>query len=101
MGRLSGSQKAENERLIECVQMFKDCQDEEAFKQIVKSLDSFLMYLANRKFRIQGSNSDDIYQEGLLALSTKAIPDYRAEEGAFMAFAKLCIKRHIITLLKS
>jgi RNA polymerase sporulation-specific sigma factor len=102
MGRLSGSQKQENDKLVEYVKRVKRDNDEEAFKQIVRALHSFLIHLSNRKFyRIPGNNSDDVYQEGLLALSTKAIPDYKEEKGAFLSFAKLCIRRHIITVLKS
>ena len=101
MGRLSGPQKQENDKLVDFVKKFKDENDEDAFQHIVKALHSFLMHLANRKFyRIPGNNSDDVYQEGLFALSTKAIPDYQEEKGAFLSFAKLCIRRHIITVLK-
>lgn len=99
---MSGPQKQENDNLVEYVRKVKSGNDEEAFQNIVKALHSFLMHMANRKFyRIPGNNSDDVYQEGLFALSTKAIPDYREEKGTFLSFAKLCIRRHIITVLKS
>lgn len=76
--------------------------DDAAFNEIVALLHSFLMHISNRKFyRIPGMNSEDVYQECLLALTTKAIPDYKAEKGSFLAFAKLCIRRHIITVLKA
>ena len=102
MGRMSGPQKQENDKLSDFVKRAKSGNDDEAFQYIVKALHSFLMHMANRKFyRIPGNNSDDVYQEGLLALSTKAIPDYQEEKGAFLSFAKLCIRRHIITVLKS
>lgn len=101
MGRLSGPQKAENEKLVEWVKKVKEENDQESFEEIVRLLDTYLKHLALKKFRIAGTNSDDIYQEGLYALSTKAIPDYQEEKGAFLSFAKLCIRRHIITCLKS
>lgn len=102
MGRLSGSDKRENERLGDLVRQFRKMEDQAAFDEIVASLDGYIKYLAIKKFYfIAGYSSDDIYQEGLYALANKAIPDYREEKGAFLSFAKLCIKRHIITVLKS
>lgn len=101
MGRMSGPQKQENEKLVEWVKLVKAEKDDEAFEEIVKALHAYLQHLSLKKFRIAGNNSDDVYQEGLFALSTKAIPDYREEKGAFLSFAKLCIRRHIITVLKS
>jgi RNA polymerase sporulation-specific sigma factor len=102
MARTSGTQRTDNEKLSELVRKVKDGGDQDAFQQVVKALHAFLMHLSNRKFyRIPGQGSDDIYQEGLYALSTKAIPDYQEGKGAFLSFAKLCIRRHIITVLKS
>lgn len=101
MGRMSGPQRQENEKLVEWVKKVKAENNEEAFELIVKALHTYLQHLALKKFRIAGNSSDDVYQEGLYALSTKAIPDYREEKGAFLSFAKLCIRRHIITVLKS
>jgi RNA polymerase sporulation-specific sigma factor len=101
MGRMSFPQKAENEKLVEWVKRAKAGNDDEAFEQIVKTLHTYLQHLSLKKFRIAGNQSDDVYQEGLVALSTKAIPDYREEKGAFLSFAKLCIRRHIITVLKA
>ena len=100
MGRTSDG-KEENLKFVELVKKVKLHDDQEAFSQIVKALNNYLIHLSLRKFKIAGTNSDDIYQEGLYALSTKAIPDYREDKGAFICFAKLCIRRHIITLLKS
>jgi RNA polymerase sporulation-specific sigma factor len=91
----------ENEKLVEYVKLVREENDQEAFQNIVKVLHTYLMHLSNRFFRIPGNGSEDVYQEGLFALSTKAIPDYKEEKGAFVSFAKLCIKRHIITVLKA
>jgi len=93
--------KSENDEYIELVRKVKEEKSEEAFEKIAKALHTYLQHLSIKKFRIAGTNSDDIYQEGLMALSTKAIPDYRKEKGAFLSFAKLCIRRHIITVLKA
>lgn len=101
MGRLSGPQKQEQDKLVEWVRKFKIEKDDESFEHIVKALHTYLQHLSLKKFRIAGNDSNDVYQEGLLALSTKAIPDYKEEKGAFLSFAKLCIRRHIITVLKS
>lgn len=101
MGRPPGPQQNENEKIIGWVRKFKANQDDESFEQIVKVLNSYLRHLSEKKYRIAGNSSDDVYQEGLFALSTKAIPDYDEEKGAFLSFAKLCIRRHIITVLKS
>lgn len=93
---------AENDKFVKWVKQCKEENDEEAFQHIVDALHGYLQHLSLKKFyHIPGNSSDDVYQEGLLALSTKAIPDYREEKGAFLSFAKLCIKRHIITILKA
>lgn len=93
----------ENKRILTFVNRVKqDGNDGPAFQEIVRLLHSFLQHLALKKFFfVAGHSPDDIYQEGLYALATKAIPDYDAEKGPFMGFAKLCIRRHIITVLKS
>lgn len=108
MGNTNGSvaggrrRSRESEKILEYVRLVKEENDEEAFRQIVKLLNGYLQHLALKKFFfIAGNTSDDIYQEGLMALATKAIPDYNAEKGPFLGFAKLCIRRHIITVLKS
>lgn len=89
--------------MLEYVQRVKDNpNDEDAFRYIMKALHAFLQHLALKKFySVKGHSSDDIYQEGLLALSIKAIPDYDRDKGPFLNFAKLCIRRHIITVLKN
>lgn len=92
----------ENERILFLVRKVKLNGDQESFDILAEMMDGYLRHLSTKKFFfIPGHNPDDIYQEGLLALSTKAIPDYREDKGAFFSFAKLCIQRHIITILKS
>jgi len=92
----------DNKQILELVERVKKDNDEEAFKEISKMLHGFLQHLSLKKFFfVAGNNHEDIYQEGLLALSSKAIPDYDRDKGPFLSFAKLCIKRHIITCMKS
>jgi RNA polymerase sporulation-specific sigma factor len=52
------------------------------------------------QFFIPGMSKDDIEQECLIALRYKAVPDFNSECGSFLPFAKLCIRRHIITVMK-
>jgi RNA polymerase sporulation-specific sigma factor len=102
MGRLKKDQQKENERILVHVRQYRLTEDQGAFSIIVAALDGYLQHLVYRKFFfVAGCNSDDIYQEALVALATKAIPDYDEEKGPFLSFAKLCIQRHIITILKS
>jgi RNA polymerase sporulation-specific sigma factor len=103
MSRPKKNQSQESQKILEYVQRVKDNpNDEDAFRYIMKALHAFLQHLALKKFySVKGHGSDDIYQEGLLALSIKAIPDYDKDKGPFLNFAKLCIRRHIITVLKS
>ena len=92
----------DNKQILELVDKVKQGNDEEAFREIAKMLHGFLQHLSLKKFFfVAGNSHEDIYQEGLLALSSKAIPDYDRDKGPFLSFAKLCIKRHIITCLKS
>lgn len=103
MGRPTNSQRCENDKIIEYVKRVKKNQnDQEAFEEIVYVLEGYLQHLSLKKFFfVAGHSSDDIYQEGLYALATKAIPDYDELKGPFVSFAKLCVRRHIITVLKS
>lgn len=99
---MSKPQRDDNERVLVHVRKVRESKNEESFDFIVSVLDGYLKHLALKKFFfVAGCNSDDIYQEGLYALSTKAIPDYDEEKGPFVGFAKLCIRRHIITVLKA
>jgi len=92
----------DNKQILELVDRVKKDNDEDAFREISKMLHGFLQHLSLKKFFfVAGNNHEDIYQEGLMALSSKAIPDYDRDKGPFLSFAKLCIKRHIITCLKS
>jgi len=102
MGRMSHPQKKENDKLVDLANRFKASGDVDAFKELVQVLEGYLQYLSTKRFfYIPGYSSDDIYQEALIALATKAIPDYQEQKGPFLSFAKLCIRRHVITILKA
>lgn len=101
MGRLNKQKRVENIKLLDLVDEFKQTKSAQVFDQIVEMIDNCITSVCKKFFHVPGSSSDDIYQEALFALATKAIPDYDREKGSFVGFAKLCIRRHIITLLKA
>jgi RNA polymerase sigma-H factor len=54
-----------------------------------------------RGYFLIGGDSDDVEQEALIGLY-KAVRDYRPDhQASFRAFAELCIKRQIITAIKT
>ena len=54
-----------------------------------------------RSYFLVGADHEDIVQEGMIGLY-KAIRDYKAERlSSFRAFAELCVKRQIITAIKT
>ena len=77
-----------------------------AFNEIEKRMTVKIKQISYR-FRIPGSNVNDVYQESLFALRYKAIKDYDETRGndtgpyPFDKFAVLCIRRHLSTKLKS
>lgn len=65
----------------------------EAYKNAVR--------IKARSYFLIGADHEDIVQEGMIGLY-KAIRDYRADrQSSFRAFADLCIKRQIITAIKT
>ena len=71
----------------------KNPDDEEAFENI---------HMALHKFIIRGQEGKDLYQESLIVLWQKAIPSFNPARGmSFWGFAKMCINRHLITILNS
>ena len=74
--------------------------DEESIEKIIKEYQGAI-YKNNRSFFLKGGDSDDLMQEGLIGL-IKAIKSYDETRNAcFSTFANLCIKRQIITAVKS
>jgi len=80
-----------------------DPENEEIFKKIHLYMHGYLINVVLKKFPyIKGYQTVDIYQETLIALRFKAIPGFKKNKGmSFLNFAKLCIRRHLITKLNT
>jgi len=80
-----------------------DPENEEIFKKIHLYMHGYLINVVLKKFPyIKGYQTVDIYQETLIALRFKAIPGFKKNRGmSFLNFAKLCIRRHLITKLNT
>lgn len=79
-----------------------------AFIKLVDKLDAKIKKVVGKyASRIPGMTFDDVYQEALLALRTKAIEDYDERRGRlegpapFDHFAMMCIRRHLATAWKN
>jgi len=77
--------------------------DQVAFLKIVCYMHKYILGLVFRKFSfVRGHDEKDIYQEALIALFKKAVPSFRTDRGmSFLNFAKMCINRHLITILNA
>lgn len=75
----------------------------EQFNRIHLYIHGYLINIVLRQFPyIKGLQTVDIYQETLIALRFKAIPGFKKKKGmSFLNFAKMCIRRHLITLLNA
>ena len=73
------------------------------FDRIVVYMHNYLINLVLKQFPyIRGMEHSDTYQEALIALRFKAIPNFNPQKGmSFLNFAKMCIRCHIITLLNA
>jgi len=92
--------KKQNIELIELVHKVREVDDDLSFNIIHTKMEKYIKSVTS-KFFISGFTDDDIKQECLIALRFKAINDYDENKGPFIKFAKLCIRRHIITELKA
>ena len=83
------------------LQKFPD--DDDAFAKIHCYIHKYLLGLIFKKFTwVPGHDSNDLYQESLIAISKKAIPNFNPNKGmSFLNFAKMVINRHLITILNS
>lgn len=73
------------------------------FDTIHLYMHSYLLNVVLRQFPyIKGYQTVDIYQESLIAIRFKSIPNFKRNKGmSFLNFSKLCIRRHLITLLNT
>ena len=83
--------------------MQRDPENEAIFNKIHLYMHGYLINVVLKKFPfIKGYQTVDIYQETLIALRFKAIPGFKNNKGmSFLNFAKMCIRRHLITLLNA
>lgn len=71
-----------------------------AVEQLLKEFKNIVIFHSS-KYYLKGSEKDDMVQEAMIGLF-KAIRDYNIHsETSFKVFAHLCIKRQLITALKS
>jgi DNA-directed RNA polymerase specialized sigma24 family protein len=78
-----------------------DPDSDKMFDRIHLYMHTYLVSVVMKKFPfIKGYQQVDIYQETLIALRFKAIPGFKLNKGmSFLNFSKLCIRRHLITIL--
>ena len=89
-------ENAPDEQLVAMIQSG----DEQAEEYLYHKYKNLVRYCARSYFLI-GADYDDIMQEGMIGLH-KAIRDFRPQRQAtFHSFAELCIKRQIITAIKT
>jgi RNA polymerase sporulation-specific sigma factor len=83
------------------LRMQKDPDDQDAFERILTYIHKYLLGLVFKKYNfIKGYEESDIYQEALIALFKKAVPKFDPTRNmSFLNFAKMCINRHLITIL--
>jgi len=77
--------------------------DQAAFLKIVCYMHKYILGLVFRKYNyVRGYDDKDVYQEALIALFKKAVPSFKRGKGmSFLNFAKMCINRHLITMLNA
>lgn len=73
--------------------------DQEALELILKEYKK-LIYLNIRNYFLVGADQDDLLQEGTIGL-LKAIKNYSEGKASFKTFATLCIRRQILTAVRS
>jgi len=73
------------------------------FNKIHLYMHGYLINIVLKQFPyIKGMQTTDIYQQTLIALWSKAIPNFKMDKGmSFLNFAKMCIRRHLITILNT
>jgi len=93
------SKTTKEDEICRLVHFVRELDCETSFVQLRAYLNQYIKLFA-RKYRIPGCDADEIEQECLIALRTKAIEDFDPCRGKFKTFAILCIKRHLFSLIK-
>lgn len=73
--------------------------NQEALNLILKEYKKFI-FLNVKNYFLVGAEQDDLLQEGMIGL-LKAIKNYSKEKASFKTFATLCIRRQILTAIRS
>ncbi len=73
--------------------------DNKATDFLLKKYSSMVLAISRSYFLI-GADYDDVIQEGMIGLF-KAIRDFKKGDTSFSTFAHICIKRQILTAVKS
>lgn len=73
--------------------------DQDAFAILVERY-RWLLRSVSRSYFASGAADEDLLQEALIGLM-KAVRDFRSDCGVFRAFLELCIRRQVITYIKS
>jgi len=81
----------------------KSEKSQKLFNKIHLYMHGYLINIVLKQFPyIKGMQTTDIYQQTLIALWSKAIPNFKMDKGmSFLNFAKMCIRRHLITILNT
>lgn len=81
----------------------KSEKSQKLFSKIHLYMHGYLINIVLKQFPyIRGMQTTDIYQQTLIALWSKAIPNFKMDKGmSFLNFAKMCIRRHLITILNT
>lgn len=85
------------------IKMQRSPDNDRIFNRIHLYMHGYLINVVLKKFPfIRGFQTVDIYQETLIALRFKSIPNFKRNRGmSFLNFSKMCIRRHLITLLNA
>lgn len=74
--------------------------DIDSYEYLIRKYRSLVQAKARQYFLV-GAEKEDIFQEGMIGLY-KAIRDFKSDkQSSFKSFAELCIKRQIITAIKT
>ena len=101
----------QNENVFFTTDKYNNLSDEEIISQIKQGNQEALGYILEKyknlvnikvsKYFMVGAEKEDIVQEGMIGLF-KAIKDFKPDkQNSFKSFANICIKRQLITAIKS